>query len=83
MVQHISENAEKLLGKLVALGQKREADAYVEDEVLWDAANLSYEEYVDAADELVVGGLAESKANASDFPFLRATPEGRGRIREV
>jgi hypothetical protein len=52
----------------------------VPDDVLWPAANLSYEEYVDAADELVVGGLAESQADGSDFPFLRATPEGTERV---
>jgi hypothetical protein len=47
--------------------------------VLWPAANLSYEDYINAADELVERGLAESQADASDFPALRSTPVGRER----
>ena len=75
----MSEAAENLLDRIVALGEGY-PDRWVPDDVLWPAANLSYEEYVDTADELVVGGLAESKADGSDFPFLRATPEGRERV---
>jgi hypothetical protein len=78
----VLEAAENLLGRIVALGEEY-PDRWVPDDVLWSAANLSYEEYVDAADELVVGGLAESQADASEFPFLRATPEGRERVRPL
>jgi hypothetical protein len=75
----MSEAAENLLARVVVLGEAS-PDGYVADEVLWDAANLSYEEYVDAADELVKSGFAESKADASEFPSLRATPEGRATL---
>jgi hypothetical protein len=78
----VSEAAENLLGRIVALGEEY-PDGWVPDDVLWSAANLSNEEYVDAADELVVGGLAESQADASEFPFLRATPEGREGVRPL
>jgi hypothetical protein len=78
----LSEAAENLLGRVVALGEEY-PDRWVPDDILWPAANLSYEEYVDAADELVVGGLAESQAHASEFPFLRATPEGVERVRPL
>jgi hypothetical protein len=74
----VSEDAEILLERVVALGDEY-PDGWVPDEVLWPAANLSYEDYINAAGELVESGLAESQADASDFPALRSTPEGRER----
>jgi hypothetical protein len=55
----------------------------VPDDVLWLAANLSYDDYANAAAELVESGLAESQVDASEFTFLRATPEGRERVRPL
>ena len=78
----MSEAAEHLLGKIVALGEEY-PDRWVPDDVLWPAASLSYDDYVDAAAELVESGLAESQADASEFPFLRDTPEGRERVRPL
>jgi hypothetical protein len=75
----MSEDAKNLLARVVVLGEAA-PDGYVDDEVLWTLANLSYEEYVDAADELVKSGFVESKADASAFPSLRATPEGRATL---
>jgi len=78
----VSEAAETLLGRIVALGEEY-PDRWVPDDVLWPAANLSYVDYVNAAAELVESGLAESQVDASEFPFLRAAPEGRERVRPL
>ena len=76
----MSEAAENLLDRIVALGEEY-PERWVPDDVLWPAANLSYDDYLNAAAELVESGLAESQVDASEFPFLRATPEGRERVR--
>ena len=78
----MSEAAENLLGTIVALGEEY-PERWVPDDVLWPAANLSYDDYLNAAADLVESGLAESQADASEFPFLRATPEGRERVRSL
>jgi hypothetical protein len=78
----VSEAAENLLGRIVALGEEY-PERWVPDDVLWPAANLSYDDYLNAAAELVESGLAESQADASEFTFLRATPEGRERVRPL
>ncbi len=68
------EAAEDLLGRIVVLGDIY-PDGWVEDTVLYEEVNLSYEDYVAAAAELVRSGLAVTIAG--DYSFLRATPEGR------
>lgn len=79
----ISEDAENLLGRIVALGQW-DPDGWVSDEALCNAAHLSYnEEYLPAAEELVKVGLAESRPHTTDLSFLRATPEGRERVQSL
>ena len=78
----MSEAAENLLDRIVALGEEY-PERWVPDDVLWPAANLSYDDYLNAAADLVESGLAESQADASDFPFLRATPEGIERVRPL
>ena len=78
----MSEAAENLLDRIVALGEEY-PERWVPDDVLWPAANLSYDEYLNAAADLVESGLAESQADASQLPFLRATPEGRERVRPL
>ena len=78
----MSEAAENLLDRIVALGEEY-PERWVPDDVLWPAANLSYDDYLNAAADLVETGLAESQADASEFPFLRATPEGRERVRPL
>jgi hypothetical protein len=42
------------------------------------AANLSYEEYVDAADELVVGGSQRARRTRVTFRFLGPRQKGGG-----
>ena len=82
MSEALSENAQRLLGKVVVLGEEYPGGV-VQDSLLWQAASLKYEAYVDAAAELVEKGLAKSLANASYFPALKATNEGAERIRET
>jgi hypothetical protein len=43
----LSENVEKLLGRVVILGGEYPG-GLVEDRTLWEAADLKYEAYVDA-----------------------------------
>ena len=69
------EAAENLLGRIVALGEEY-PDTWVPDDVLWSAANLSYEEYVDAADELVVGGSRRVRLTRVSFRFLEPHLKG-------
>ena len=78
----MSEAAENLLDRIVALGEEY-PERWVPDDVLWPAANLSYDDYLNAAADLVESGLAESQADASEFPFLRAIPEGTERVRPL
>jgi hypothetical protein len=78
----VSEAAENLLDRIVALGEEY-PERWVPDDVLWPAANLSYDDYLNAAADLVESGLAESQSDASEFPFLRATPEGTERVRPL
>ncbi len=78
----MSEAAENLLDRIVALGEEY-PERWVPDDVLWPAANLSYDDYLNAAADLVESGLAESQADASEFSFLRATPEGTERVRPL
>jgi hypothetical protein len=69
----LSGNAEKLLGRVVALrGEHSSGD--VPDRILWEEAKLDYEAYVEAAQQLVANKLAES--HTSDFATLKATPKG-------
>ena len=82
MSEALSENAQRLLGRVVILGGEYPG-GLVQDSILWEAANLKYEAYVDAAAELVDKGLAESLADASEFPALKATPEGTERVRGI
>ena len=80
MSEALSENAQRLLGRVVILGGEYPG-GLVQGSILWEAADLKYEAYLDAAAELVEKGLAESLADASDFPGLKATPAGTERIR--
>ncbi len=73
MSEELSEPAERLLAKALVL-RREYPDGWVPDEILWEAAELAYERYVVAAEELVEWGLAESQG--SDYAALRATPEG-------
>ena len=82
MSEALSENANKLLGSLVFLGENS-PEGVVQDNTLWQAAGLDYEAYVDAARELVDEGDAENPTNASDFPSLTATPKGMERLRSL
>jgi hypothetical protein len=70
----LSEDAEKLLMQLVALGGQFE-DGWVLDEILLEAAEIGPVAYELAVDELIKEKLAEPKRR--DRPFLRATPTGR------
>jgi hypothetical protein len=74
----LSENAKKLLEKLVVLGEGDPKIA-IEDDVLREAAGLGYLEYEQAAEELVVDALAESYTN--DYANLKVRPEGLYMIR--
>ena len=82
MYEPLSGNARRLLERVVVLGQES-PEGFVQDSDLWEAANLKYEAYVDAAAELVEKGLAESIPDASAFPALKATREGSERIRGI
>ncbi len=82
MSVELLEDAQKLSGRVVILGGEYPG-GLVRDSSLWEAADLKYEAYVDAAAELVEKGLAETIAEASDFPALKATPEGTERIRRI
>ncbi len=82
MWEELSEDAQKLLGRLVVLeGQHPRGE--VPDRILWEAAELDYEVYVDAAAELVAKGYAENPSGGRDYPFLKATPEGLEWVREL
>jgi hypothetical protein len=52
------ENAEKHFGQVVALGEEH-SDRWVVDRILWEAAKLDYEAYVDAAEHLFENQLVE------------------------
>ncbi len=82
MSEALSENAQRLLERVVILGGEYPG-GLVQDSLLWEAASLKYEAYLDAAAELVEKGLAESLADASYFPALKATPAGTERIRGI
>ncbi len=69
----LSENAERLLRQVVALGEEH-SDGWVVDRLLWEAAELDYEAYVDAAVQLFENQLVEREG--TDFAKLKATPDG-------
>ncbi len=79
MSEALSENAERLLARVVSLGSEYPGGE-VPDEDLWRAAEFDYEAYVEAAQELVGWGLVE--IHTSDFATLKATLEGTERTRE-
>jgi hypothetical protein len=74
----LSENAENLLRRVVILGE-----AYQREDVSWrilvKTTAVGEDEYEAVAEELVKAGLAESVD--SDCAGLRATPEGKKRVR--
>ena len=74
----LSGNAENLLGRLVVLGTEHPGGD-VPDQYLWEVIDGGYDAYHAAAEELVDKGLAVT--DTSDFVSLRATPEGKERIR--
>ena len=80
MSEALSENAQKLLGRVVVLAEQHPG-VEVPDEDLWRVAEFDYEAYVEAAQELVGWGLVES--HTSDFATLKATPEGIEMFREL
>jgi hypothetical protein len=67
--EELSEDAQKLLGRVVILGGEYPGGV-VQDSTLWEAADLKYEAYVDAAAELVEKGLAETARNIYLFNLL-------------
>jgi hypothetical protein len=75
--EDLSENAEKLLGRVVILGEE-----HLRGDVPWrllvDATELGAYEYEAAAEELVEAGLAESYDR--DYAGLTATQAGKERI---
>ena len=60
-------------GGVVAL-RGEHSSGEVPDRILWEEANLDYEAYVEAAQQLVANRLAEG--HTSDFATLKATPKG-------
>jgi hypothetical protein len=75
--EDLSENAEKLLGRVVILGEEHPRGD-VPWRVLVDATGLDTYEYEAAAEELVGAGLADT--DDSDYAVLTATPAGKERI---
>jgi hypothetical protein len=53
-----SPEAMRLLRQVVALGEDH-SDGWVVDRILWEAAELDYDAYVDAADQLFENQLVE------------------------
>jgi hypothetical protein len=75
--ENLSENAEKLLGRVVLLGEEHPSGD-VPWRVLVEATGLDAIEYEAAAEELVEVGLVESCD--SDYAGLTATQAGKERI---
>jgi hypothetical protein len=78
----LSENAEKLLGRAVAL-RGEYSNGYVPDRILWEAAEIGPVAYDGAAAELIANKLVETQAQTSDPATLKATPKGMRLARGV
>ena len=73
MSEALSQNAAKLLKRVVTLGRDHQG-AEVPDRMLWEAANLDPDAYYDAAEQLFEAQLVEREG--SDFAKLKATVKG-------